>query len=86
MLRRMKANENESYLLSLILMELKRIKTPKRIIPFPMVYQRLGCIFHFRKENAKKILQIMEKENLIKVIPFHGIQIKGDTESFYFHC
>ena len=83
-MRRMKANENEAYLLSLILMELKKIKSAKRIIPFPTVYQRLGCIFHFRKENAKKILQIMGKENLIKVIPFHGIQIRDKERLPYF--
>lgn len=84
MLRRMKANESESYLLSLILMELKRIKSPRSIISFPMVYQRLGCIFHFSKDTAKKVLRIMEKEELIKVIPFHGIQIRDKEMLPYF--
>jgi Mn-dependent DtxR family transcriptional regulator len=47
----------------------------KRIIPFPVVFNRLGAIFHFNKETSKLFLKDMEKRGLIKIIPFKGIKL-----------
>jgi len=33
----------------IVLRELRKIKCRRRIIPFPLVYYRLGAIFHLKK-------------------------------------
>lgn len=61
-------------LTTLALRELTKIKA-NRIIPFPIVYYRLGCIFHFDKEISRLVLKDLEKKKLIRVHNFHGVEI-----------
>jgi len=68
---------------AIVLKELKKA-SKSRVIPFPLVYYRLGAIFHFDKEISKQILKILEKKGLIEIHEFHGVEIlKGRfLESF----
>jgi len=59
----------------LVLTELKKINRYRRIIPFPLVFNRLGTIFHFDKETSILALKELEKRELVKLIPFHGVKI-----------
>lgn len=59
---------------SLVLRELMKVKYG-RIVPFPLVFYRLGCIFHFDREVFKLILKDLEKRKLIRIHSFHGIEI-----------
>ncbi len=59
---------------TMVLKELRKI-SKSRIIPFPLVYYRLGAIFHFDKEISKHILKSLERRGLIKIHEFHGVKI-----------
>jgi len=68
--------ENEDFdFYKIVLREILKINCKKRIIPFPLVFYRLGTIFHFDKNNSKIILKILERRGLIKIIPFKGIRL-----------
>ena len=59
--------------------ELKKIEYPGELIPLPLVFNRLGVMFHLQKEETVTLLDHLESEGHIKIVPFHGIQIlKGD--------
>ena len=45
------------------------------IIPFPLVYKRLGVLYHYPKEKSFLVLKKLEKRSFIKFISFHGIRI-----------
>ena len=47
----------------------------ENIISFPHVYQRLGTVWHLKKEQSFKVLKDMENRGLIKIKPFHGIRL-----------
>jgi len=49
--------------------------SPNRIIPFPVVFRRMGVIWHFSKEESIRILKELEKRKMIQIINFHGIRI-----------
>jgi hypothetical protein len=57
--------------------EIKRfLKTnPNSIIPFPLVFKRLGVLYHFSKRKSNEILESLEKRGFIKIVNFHGIKI-----------
>jgi len=59
----------------LVLTELKKINRYRRIIPFPLVFNRLGTIFHFDKETSVLVLKEMERRKSVKLVPFHGVQL-----------
>jgi hypothetical protein len=59
---------------SLVLSEIKR-SSKRKIIPFPVVFYRLGCILHLDKEASRLVLQELEKEQLIRIHDFHGVEI-----------
>ncbi|MGB9659777.1 MAG: hypothetical protein ACPLY9_04560 [Nitrososphaerales archaeon] len=65
---------DEMNLDTLVLKELKKIGC-RRIIPFPLVYYRLGAIFHFDRETSQAILRCMERKGWIEVKNFHGVRI-----------
>lgn len=58
----------------LVLSQIKRSSRGK-IVPFPLVFYRLGCIFHFDKETSRRILNDLQKSGLIRVHDFHGVEI-----------
>ena len=62
----------------IILKEILKIKCKKAIIPFPLIYYRLGTIFHFNKRTSKIILKILEEKGLIKIIPFKGVKVNDE--------
>lgn len=45
-------------------------------IPFPLIFKRLGVIYHFTRKDSFEILKIMEQREWIKIIPFKGIRVK----------
>jgi hypothetical protein len=55
--------------------ELKKIDYHDELIPFPLVFNRLGIIFHLPKEETVMLLDHLESEGHIKIVPFHGIQV-----------
>jgi hypothetical protein len=59
--------------------EIKRFLklNPNSIIPFPLVYRRLGVLYHFSKKKSNKILKSLEKRGFIEIIKFHGIRINN---------
>jgi hypothetical protein len=59
------------------LKEIMKVNCFKRIIPFPVVFNRLGAIFHFNKETSKLFLKDMEKKGFLKIIPFKGIKLNS---------
>ena len=61
--------------LGIVVRELKKIQYKRRIIPFPVIYYRCGCIFHFDKDTTKQILKDLESRGIIKLHPFNGIEI-----------
>jgi len=70
--------ENEDFdFYKMVFREILKINCRKRIIPFPLVFYRLGTIFHFDKNNSKIILKILERRGLIEIIPFKGIRLSG---------
>jgi hypothetical protein len=58
----------------LVLTEIRR-SSKKNIIPFPIVFYRLGCILHLDKETSKLVLQELESKRLIRIHNFHGVEI-----------
>jgi len=55
--------------------ELKKIECPDELIPFPLVFNRLGVMFHLPKEETVTLLDHLESEGRVKVVPFHGVRI-----------
>ncbi len=68
-------NYGEFFLLNLFLEEIEKAGKDN-IKPFPLVYYRLGSIFHLDRTKSKTVLRILESRGLIEVIPFHGVKIK----------
>lgn len=60
----------------IVLRELKKINCKRRIIPFPLVFYRLGAIFHLKKEDSITLLKDIEKKGYIEIIPFKGIRLR----------
>lgn len=48
-----------------------------RIIPFPEVFARICPLFCLTKKEAWSVLKSMEEKELIDVVPYHGVRIKG---------
>ncbi|MGA8855571.1 MAG: hypothetical protein WB643_00230 [Candidatus Bathyarchaeia archaeon] len=63
----------------LVLSQIKR-SSKRKIVPFPIVFYRLGCIFHLDKETSKLILQDLENKRLIRIHDFHGVEILKDRK------
>jgi len=57
--------------------EIKRILKlkVKSIISFPLVYRRLGVLYHFSKKESNEILDSLKERGLIEIVKFHGIRI-----------
>jgi len=72
-----KANKREaSYDFSeLVLKQLREIQPRGRLLPYPEVRYRLGCILHIHKGDVKIILKQLEKENKIKLHAFNGVEL-----------
>ena len=49
---------------------------PNAVIPFPLVFRRMGILWHFSKEDSIQVLKELEKKGLIEIINFHGIRLK----------
>ncbi len=62
--------------LDVVVRELKKIQYKRRIIPFPVVYYRLGCIFHFDRDTSKQILKDLKSQGIIKLHPFNGVSFE----------
>jgi hypothetical protein len=58
----------------LVLSEIKR-SSKRKIVPFPVVFYRLGCIFHFDKTTSQLVLKELEKKRMIRIHNFHGVEI-----------
>jgi hypothetical protein len=54
---------------------------PNRIIPFPLIFRRMGVLWHFSKEDSIRILKELEKRKLIEIVNFHGIKIVQTQKS-----
>lgn len=67
--------ENDFDFYEVALKELMKVNCGRKIIPFPLVFNRLGVIFHFDKETSVFVLKILENKRWVKLIPFHGIRI-----------
>ena len=67
--------EKQFDFIDLVLKELKKIDRYRSIIPFPLVFNRLGTIFHFDKETALAVLKELQRRKLLRVVPFHGVRI-----------
>jgi len=63
----------------MVFKEILKINCKKRIIPFPLVFYRLGTIFHLNKNNSKIILKMLERKGLIEIVPFKGVRISNDA-------
>jgi len=59
----------------LIVSQIKEAGSKRKIVPFPLVFYRLGCIFHLDKETSKLILKDLENKRLVRIHEFHGIEI-----------
>lgn len=55
--------------------ELKKINSKRKIIPFPLVFNRLGTMFHFSKKSSLMLLKKIERKGYVEIIPFKGIRI-----------
>ena len=71
----MKKRKREFDFYEIVLRELRKIDCKKRIIPFPLVFNRLGAIFHFDRETAKTVMRILEEKKSIQIVPFRGIRL-----------
>ena len=60
--------------------ELRKINYPEELIPFPLVFNRLGVIFHLQKEETVTLLDHLERQGHIEVVPFHGIRVLEPEE------
>ncbi|MGQ9469296.1 MAG: hypothetical protein ACUVTD_05660 [Nitrososphaerales archaeon] len=79
----MKKKRQEFDFYEIALRELRKINCKKRIIPFPLVFNRLGTIFHFDKETTKIAMRALEERGLIQLVPFKGIRILMDDRNKY---
>lgn len=58
----------------LVLSEIRR-SSKRKVVPFPVVFYRLGCILHLDKETSRLVLQELERKRLIRIHNFHGVEI-----------
>lgn len=58
----------------LVLTEIRR-SSKRKIVPFPLVFYRLGCMFHLDKATSRLILSDLQKKGLIRIHDFHGVEI-----------
>jgi hypothetical protein len=56
--------------------ELKKIHSGNNVIPFPTASQRIGCIFHIKKEDRFALFQALQQRGFIQIVPFKGIRLK----------
>jgi len=47
----------------------------KSVISFPLVYRRLGVLYHFSKKESNEILDSLKERGFIEIVKFHGIRI-----------
>jgi hypothetical protein len=71
---KLKANDDFDFY-KIAFEELKKINCKRRIIPFPLVFNRLGTMFHFDKKNSVMLLKKIQTEGYVEIIPFKGIRI-----------
>ncbi len=64
---------------NLVLSQIKR-SSKRKIVPFPLVFYRLGCILHLDKETSRLVLQELEKKRLIRIHDFHGVEILKEKQ------
>jgi len=72
--RRVKARNNFDFY-EIALKELMKINYRREIIPFPLVFNRLGTMFHFDKRSSVVVLKNLERRGHVEIIPFKGIRI-----------
>jgi hypothetical protein len=59
-----------------ILTELEKLNFSNSIIRFPLVFYRLGCMFHLSRDETWLVLKELEHSGHIKIFPYKGIAIK----------
>jgi hypothetical protein len=59
----------------LVVSQIEEAGSRRKIVPFPLVFYRLGCILHFDREFSKLLLKDLEKKRLIRIHDFHGVEI-----------
>ena len=59
-----------------ILTELEKLNFSNGIIRFPLVFYRLGCMFHLSRDETWSVLKELELNGYIKIFPYKGIVIK----------
>jgi hypothetical protein len=64
----------------LVLAEIRK-SSKRKIIPFPVVFYRLGCILHLDKETSRLVLQELERKRLIRIHDFHGVEMMTKKSS-----
>jgi len=57
-----------------------RRASKKDYIPLPEVWKTLCRSFQLKKQEAWECLYYLQKKECIKIIPFHGIQLKVNCE------
>lgn len=65
----------------LILLEIRR-SSKRKIVPFPVVFYRLGCILHLDKETSRLVLYDLQEKGLIRIHDFHGVEILKSNKKF----
>jgi hypothetical protein len=58
-----------------------RQSSSQKVIPFPLVFYRLGCMFHLDKETSRLVLQELERKRLIRIYDFHGVEVLKTRKS-----
>lgn len=67
-----------AHMKALILIQRHAKKTSGGIYSFAECRKVLAWLFHLDADEVFAFLGEMEKENLVKIIPFHGIRIDGE--------
>jgi hypothetical protein len=71
----------EELFLSKVLDCLNKATTNSKIIPFPEIFYQLGTVLHFNKKECWYILQLLQQNGLIRVVPFKGIKVVKFSKS-----
>lgn len=73
----MKSNErvNKEEVSYFVIRELKWLGDDKKVIPFPLIFEKLCPTLHLRKNELRLVLAKLEKQGLIEIHSFRGVRI-----------
>ena len=64
------------YLMALY--HITEVQHGKSIIPFRVVFERLGTVFHLKKDECWELLFIYRDLGFIEIVGYHGIRVNFD--------